>query len=144
LLQSENWGRTGENVSRLLLALSLLPCLLMAACPTPEPAYEPKLSVLQTEIFFPSCGSASCHGGSNPQSGLDMSTAQSSFDTMIEVEGVEAAGTRVVPGDPEASLLYQLMFDDVDDARQMPIGYQLPAAELESIRIWIDEGAQNN
>ena len=50
----------------------------------------------------------------------------------------------VVPGDRDASLLYRKI-DGTDFGSQMPlIGGPLSPEQIETIGIWIDEGALNN
>jgi len=50
-------------------------------------------------------------------------------------------GLRVVPGSPDTSLMYQLLWAPGGDVNQMPVGYQLPDAELRAVRDWIIDGA---
>jgi hypothetical protein len=69
-----------------------------------------------------------CHGGSNAEAGLDLST----FELLMA--GGES-GSAVVPGDPEASPLVQ---------RQSGPGEhfgQLLEQELSAVREWIADGA---
>ena len=47
-------------------------------------------------------------------------------------------------GDPEASLLFQVLNGPVGGTRQMPVGAVLPAEELERVRSWIEAGALDN
>lgn len=51
---------------------------------------------------------------------------------------------RVIPGDPAASELYELIVLDADDPDRMPPpdhGPALKAAQIETIRLWIENGA---
>ncbi len=56
------------------------------------------------------------------------------------------AGGYVVPGNAEESLFYKRIIGDPDirGGRTMPPGEKLPDAEIELIKQWIKQGAQNN
>lgn len=74
-----------------------------------------------------------CHSEENAELGLMLDT----------YEGVMAGsdyGTVVEPGDPDASLLIDMIAsgDMPEDADPMP------AAELDVLKAWVAEGAQNN
>jgi len=138
-----------RSVLRTLLtmtALVLLSLVTLGQESCGEPAVEPTLSSLQEVVFYPTCGQfESCHGGPNPQSDLDMSSAESTYAGLINVDSEEVPGEiRVVPGDADASVFYRLFFSSEGEARQMPIGYELTDEELEAVRIWIDDGAAND
>jgi hypothetical protein len=52
-------------------------------------------------------------------------------------------GPVVEPGSPESSTLYRLVSGKVDPSIQMPHGEQkLAPQEIETIRIWIEQGAE--
>ncbi|MGB5304843.1 MAG: c-type cytochrome domain-containing protein [Gammaproteobacteria bacterium] len=52
-------------------------------------------------------------------------------------------GPVVVPGSADSSSLYRLLAGEVDPSIQMPHGKQaLTAAEIDTIRRWIDQGAR--
>jgi mono/diheme cytochrome c family protein len=74
-----------------------------------------------------------CHGASDAELGLNLST----------YEGVMAGsdyGTVIEPGNPEGSLLI-----DMIASGDMPEeGDPVPPEELDLIRTWIQEGAENN
>lgn len=56
-------------------------------------------------------------------------------------------GMRVLPGDPDASVLIQKLADDVPAAlgAPMPLNYAMPTpAEVEAVRQWIAAGAKND
>jgi len=108
-------------------------------------ALDPTLTTIDEEVFQGSCAFESCHGGANPEAGLDLSSAAAAFTSLIDVPGEESDVVRVVPGDPDNSLLYQVLLTSLGpDLRQMPIGDQLPDIEIEAIRQWIEDGAENN
>ncbi len=75
-------------------------------------------------VFEKSC--RTCHGTSVQMSGLSLMTR-------------EAALRVLVPGDASKSRLYRLIAGL--DKPSMPMGGKISAAEIESIRLWIDQGA---
>jgi hypothetical protein len=52
----------------------------------------------------------------------------------------------VLPGDPERSLMYVVISnevdDEVEDVRHMPIGFKLEDDQIEQVREWIERGAE--
>lgn len=89
-------------------------------------------------IFQTRC--SECHGG------VDEATGEQTLELGLNLttyEGVMAGsdyGTVIEPGDPDASLLVEMIM-----AGDMPEeGDPVPPEEIEIIRTWIAEGAQNN
>ncbi len=80
-----------------------------------------------------------CHGP-DPETrifDLRLDTREGAFE-------VRANGTLLVPGDPEASLLYQRI-SAAEPARRMPPAHvhkDLTAEQIAKIRAWIEEGAE--
>jgi len=70
-----------------------------------------------------------CHAGLTAESGLDLST---------DFCGAVSTGGIVVPGLPDASLLYLRMRSPSDP---MPPSGRLPDEDLELVRVWIEDGA---
>lgn len=128
-------------MSRLLVLVPLV--LLIASADCGGPAEAPTLSTLQETVFVPRCGNAACHGGANPANGLDLT--QDAHAALVGVASTDNADVaRVVAGAPDASLLFQVLSADVGGVRQMPPGFQLADEDLEGIRLWIEDGAQDN
>ncbi len=69
-----------------------------------------------------------CHGGVKQKGGLDLRTIAAAL------EGGET-DTALIPGDPEASPLYQVV--QVDSDPHMPPKKQLPAEEIKTLKTWI-------
>jgi len=129
-------------------ALASLSFILMsivvagASCDGVEPV-DITLSSIRADIFEPRCGFTACHGGSNPVRGLDL--VLDPHASLVGVESEEEGIVRVVAGDPEASLLFQLINGPVGTASAMPPpSGGLPAEEIERIRGWIAAGAPND
>jgi hypothetical protein len=101
----------------------------------------PVLADVQARVFTPSCAFSTCHSGSAPAAGLDLDSA--SRDAMVDVPSpVHGVSILVVPGDPDASYLYQKLAEDppaVGD--RMPIGSPLDPTRLALVRAWIAAGA---
>ncbi|MCB1021263.1 MAG: DUF1549 domain-containing protein, partial [Acidobacteria bacterium] len=82
-------------------------------------------------IFDRSC--AGCHGDKQQLGQLRLDARA------IVLEG-GVSGKTVTPGEPEKSELY-LRVAGTSEHPRMPMGGELPAAEIETIRQWIAEGA---
>jgi hypothetical protein len=82
-------------------------------------------------IFERSC--YACHGSKQQMAGLRLDSKKIAF------EGGLSKGV-IKPGDPEKSPLYQRIAALTDQPR-MPMGGELPAAEIELIGRWIRQGA---
>lgn len=130
------------------LALLSLLALAAAACPPVDgndagPSLAPKLSAIHEELFMPRCGANACHGGPGPAAGLSLEVDP--YANLVNVPSdADPAFLRVTPGDPDASLLYLLLLDDAHNARKMPLNGQLEAYEIEAIKTWIEDGAEDN
>ena len=81
-------------------------------------------------ILDPNC--LGCHSGSSAQGGLDVST-------VLKVYQGGASGPAVIPYDPDHSLLVTRITDNT-----MPPGGSITAAQLQTIKDWISQGALDN
>jgi len=88
-------------------------------------------------IFDASC--VGCHGAGG-NGGLDL-RAGSSRANLVGVPATGGGGDRVVAGDSAASVLYQKL---TGVGGLMPPTGALPAAEVDLVATWIDEGALDN
>lgn len=117
--------------TRARWALALAPLALATAC-TGDPAERPATwSYLHAAIVAPSCATSSCHTARVQTAGVALDEAGAAYDALIERRFV-------VPGDPSSALMPLL---EGDERRLMPPDAPLPAADVELIRIWIEEGA---
>ena len=128
--------------SSLLTAVAAL-CFLGAGCEV-EPCLDTTLSGLQADLLTPSCATASCHGGAAPSRGLDMNPGNTHGSTVGLADAVEPGWVRVAAGDTSASLLYQVLLEGVENTRRMPPGFSIDDCEAAAVRVWIEEGAQDN
>lgn len=119
------------------MSLLAAPLFLAVGCPPPPPT----LAQLTTEIFEPRCSASGCHGMADPARDLDLQG--DAFASLVNVASAEDPATlRVAPGDPDQSLLYQVLRGPVGGTRQMPPGAVLPAEDVEQVRAWIEAGAE--
>lgn len=88
------------------------------------------------------CGAAgtgtSCHGPEGEQGGLVLFGADHAYDHLL---GYIDDRPRVVPGDPECSLLVQRLESENPDF-VMPVGGRLEEGERCAVRRWIASGAE--
>ena len=114
----------------------LLTLWALAGCPT-----EVTLGDVQTEVFSQSCAFSSCHGAGQ-EGELGLTDASTSAAELVGVDSFELPGTlRVIAGDAEGSLLFQLLQGEVNPVRQMPVNGQVTQKQLDMVRTWIDDGA---
>ena len=101
-----------------------------------------------TDVYGPIIATrcAPCHT-EGASGGLDMRDADTAFASLVEVAAAGAAcegeGTRVVSGDPDASLIVNKVEAETPRCgNRMPLNRDpLPASEQETIRTWIAGGA---
>jgi hypothetical protein len=107
---------------------------------------QPSLDSIQANIFTPSCGFGGCHSGPagpNLPAGMDLSSADASFASLVGVASSQVpALERVTPGDAGASYLTQKLEGTAAGGSRMPQGGPfLEEATIDVIRQWIDDGA---
>jgi len=109
---------------------------------TPPPAGS-TLDEIQAAVF--SVGCAACHSGigSALPGVLDLSSADASFLSLVNVTSIEDGNfLRVRPGDPDNSYLVLKLEGSATVGEQMPQGGPpLDAAAIAAIRNWITNGA---
>jgi hypothetical protein len=107
----------------------------------PAPGLQATLSSIQTNIFTPKCVNAGCH----PGGGAPMSLRSGeSFGALVGVNSAYGR-PRVAPGNASNSALYLKVIGDPNTGARMPlVGSPLSQAETDSIKAWINGGAQNN
>lgn len=99
-------------------------------------------------LFTARCGS--CHRGGSPAGGLTLANKAGAYADLV---GVKAEGsackpggkTRVVAGDPAASLLVEKLKASPSCGNRMPQGGKaFDATELGTVTAWITAGAKND
>lgn len=129
----------------------LLPGILIffLACErADEPVIDttPKFSVIQSQILNLNCAVSGCHIGATPPQGLNMEEGNA-YGNLVNVSSMEQPLLdRIEPGSPEESYLYLKITGNASiSGSQMPLGRSpLSKEQMDLIRDWILEGAQNN
>jgi hypothetical protein len=121
--------------------------------PSPlPPAALVRLSADVQPIFNRSCALSGCHSGSTPQAVMSLESG-ALYDQLLGAVGVpslEAPGLlRIDPGSSASSYLVAKLEDKQASVGgigdRMPLGAPpLDPLEIQVIREWIDQGAQDN
>lgn len=135
-------------VRRFLLAVSVAS---LVACggsddppAAPDPDVDPKLSDIQAKVITPTCATSGCHDGTATDNDLDL-RAGKTFTAVVGIGAEKVAnGTLVKAGDPDNSVLYQLLSGPVDKANKMPKSGSVSPKAKEAIRLWIANGAADD
>jgi polyvinyl alcohol dehydrogenase (cytochrome) len=124
------------------------------APPTPQPSATPppvpgdSFTEIYDEIFVGTgCAGGGCHGSGAGE--LSMETKEIAYNELVDVPAggapcVSSGLIRVVPGDPDASLLVNKISGDPVCGDTMPIAGSLTEEQIERIRSWIARGAPND
>ncbi|MDX9791100.1 MAG: c-type cytochrome domain-containing protein [Candidatus Kapaibacterium sp.] len=114
---------------------------IVSECPDDSsPVVRATFSSIQSEVFDKSCAGSDCHGGTNPSAGLRLAGINS-YDNIVNKE---VFGMMLVkPGASEESYLFARISSDITSLQMPPTG-KLPRSVIDSIRVWIDNGALNN
>ena len=113
---------------------------------TVENAVTVTLGQLQTQIFDDCSG---CHSGPTSgslPSGMDLSSANNSFNSLVNVSSIQVGSlNRVTPGDPDNSYLVQKLEGTAAMGGRMPQGGPfLDQETIDMVRQWITDDALNN
>lgn len=106
-----------------------------------ETRFPPTYTNIFQQSLRSSCGGpgVSCHGRDGQQAGLVFASEQESYDLLL---GHTGSRPRVIPGDPDASLLLQRI-ECSSPLPRMPLNSDpLPASVRCAITQWIENGAQ--
>jgi Planctomycete cytochrome C len=107
-----------------------------------EPTYPATFEAFFEHRIARTCGAAStgmsCHGPDGNQGGLVLSDMDESYDALLG--GIDGK-PRVIPGDPECSILMQRL-ESEDPEFVMPVGMRLSEGERCAVRQWIAAGAE--
>lgn len=105
---------------------------------------QPSLQSIQETVFTPSCSGCHTGNGDSLPASMDLADAAASYDNLVGVESVQQPDLeRVTPGDADASyLIHKLEGADSISGEQMPaFAEPLEQSTIDTIRQWIDEGA---
>lgn len=107
----------------------------------PGSGFNPVFSAIQSNVFTPSCATASCHSGSNPPASLNLEAANSYAMIVGVASEQDNAIQRVNPGSPTLSYLVQKLEGTAGSGGQMPPTGALDQSAINTIRQWISDGA---
>jgi hypothetical protein len=89
------------------------------------------------------CATSGCHGSAT-RGDLDLRTG-TAYGELVSVSAVSEPGTLVIPGDADNSYLVIRLEDRQSAGSAMPLGRPaLTAVEIQTVRNWIAQGAQDN
>ncbi|WKZ66802.1 MAG: c-type cytochrome domain-containing protein [Flavobacteriales bacterium] len=134
-------------------ALALALSVLLVACAKDEgPLHVPRHAAPDDPVDTAYFGAevlpiltARCWTCHPPMGGMDLSASEA-YANLVGVESSNhAPALRVVPGDPEASVLWnKINFTEVYGLGMPPDGTVLSPAEVATITDWIEQGALDN
>ncbi len=145
-------------MARSIRAIVIVSAIGTAACraeqspsglpPVVPPVRDLTLNGGVQPILTRTCAFAGCHGGPSPQAGLHLGTGRT-FTNVVGVPSTQVPRLlRVAPSTPDSSYVI-LKLEGLAGGvggigTQMPLGGQLTAAQIDTIRAWIRSGAANN
>lgn len=89
------------------------------------------------------CSNTTCHG-STRAANLDLQQG-ASYTNLVNMPSTSESGTRVIPGNADASYLVIKLEGRQTVGSSMPIGgAALDATDLTNIKNWVNRGALNN
>lgn len=102
------------------------------------------LTDVQLPIFSSKCAISGCHAGGSPQFGLSLAQGIS-HGLLVNVPSLTTGADRIEPGFPDSSHLIERIESDGSVYLPMPQNSDLLSqAEIDTIRLWITQGALNN
>ena len=129
----------------LIIFLSSCADQIVSECDCDEPIVgAPKLDTfegIQTKLFNTTCALSGCHGNNSAQANLVLAEGMA-YSNLVNVQSsLFPQSVRVEPGDAENSLLIKVLRGE---GLQMPPGGNVDDAVIDSVAIWINNGALNN
>jgi hypothetical protein len=101
---------------------------------------------ISAAIIAPNCATSSCHSPTTAAAGLDLSTAERGYTSLLTLRlpnkkgsDVVRARTMVVPYRPAESRMIRML--RADGANRMPPDRPLAEADIELIERWVLQGA---
>lgn len=91
-------------------------------------------------IFSSTCALGGCHKGPSGVLGLVLD-AGASYDLIVDKAAQGSSKKLIAPGDPDASFLFDRVRAADGASIMPPVGDPVPAAQVEQIRCWIQQGA---
>jgi Planctomycete cytochrome C len=127
----ETYRTAFRRVARLWIALV---SLAAAGCGEEVDPRPTSWGYIHAAIVVPTCATIGCHSDFSEQGNLNLEEEQEGYDELLN-----SLPRRVVPGNPAGSLL-MVRLQGIGGQR-MPPDAPLPAADVELIGRWIENGA---
>lgn len=129
----------------IVLFLIQLSCSdgIISECPEETgSAVRANFSSIQSEVFSKNCATSGCHSGLLPAAGLNLS-AGSAYNNIVDKQAPFGGFIYIKPGSPDESYLY-LKISSTSPGTVMPPTGRLPQSTIDSVRVWIEKGANND
>jgi hypothetical protein len=134
-----------RRLAQTLVQVLVLASLPLLACTTPSDdtgadACELDLEQIRAEILVPHCTGEWCHDAVAPMAGLDFTrSVEGITEQLVDVPSTVCANwVRVIPGDPERSILLAKLLDLPPCGDRMPVDGHLSAHDIACIERWIE------
>jgi hypothetical protein len=146
-----NFKDKRNNMMWIYRSIFLFSLIFILACedsiqgPEDEPVNRGPVNMratfsnIQTEVFSKSCATPACHSGTQAPT---LSAGQSYGNLVNQASLQNPSLLRVKPGDSNNSYLMKKLTGDGTSI--MPPSGQLSEAKIDSIALWINNGALNN
>lgn len=110
------------------------------------PDTDPSFASDIQPIFNSFCATSGCHDNANSTGTGLILTSGNSYDNLVSVASIEVASLNLVePGEPDNSYLVGKIEGTQAVGDRMPQGRSpLSAENIQLIRTWIEQGAENN
>ncbi len=125
--------------------------MLVGACGSADDDRPADWAYIAPAIIIPNCATSSCHSEAAAASGLDMSTPDKAYKSLMsrkvevvlcsdECESRTHPRPLIVPGNPDQSRTVNMM--RARGAERMPPDRPLAEADIALVERWIAEGAE--
>jgi hypothetical protein len=135
--------------TRPLFLLTVLATVMTGACGGEEDTRDPAWGYISPAIIQPNCATSSCHSKAAAVAGLDLSTVDNGYISLVQLKlavrdatGATPPRAMVLPGNPDESRVMHML--RADGARRMPPDRPLAGADVDLIERWILNGAKND
>jgi hypothetical protein len=119
------------------------------ACGSEEDVRDPVWGYISPAIIQPNCATSSCHSSGAAVAGLDLSTVDNGYESLLNLKlaprgtkKLEPSRAIVNPFNPQESRVVHML--RATGARRMPPDRPLAESDIRLIEQWILAGAQKN
>jgi len=115
---------------------------IVSECPTDvgDIKLVATFSSIQSELLNKNCALSGCHAGTIPAGGLVLTSGVAYNNIVNKIAYDETM--YIKPNDPDNSYLYQRISTNTSSV--MPPTGKLPQNMIDTLRVWIENGALNN